>query len=276
MNDVYVKLRQRKSNKYRKILSIEEDLYPSKEELITSTVNYSPETELNEGDWYCIQQASTQQYAVDWFSSDYNTVDFELLRKEEYEKVDYIVVKNDTNLCFQNVSKTRCISKKRIAYIGEKYRYEGESRSITINNIPDAIYSQEEDRLYFRKLESITGIFKGIDQLYKEATKEEIEGFLGNDFISLYNDYSEEDVKKANRKRIALALKTLSSLDEDDRESIFKYIEEYCPELEKEDNKFKIGTEDELKLLLYGIEQRFYTTSVTKEKRIANSVITLT
>ena len=32
---------------------------------------------------------------------------------------------------------------------------------------------------------------------------------------------------------------------------------------------------NELKMLLYGIEQRFYTTPVGGEKRLANSVITL-
>ena len=32
-------------------------------------------------------------------------------------------------------------------------------------------------------------------------------------------------------------------------------------------------SEDELKMVLFGIEQRFYTTPVGDEKRIANSVI---
>ena len=36
---------------------------------------------------------------------------------------------------------------------------------------------------------------------------------------------------------------------------------------------FAVNSEDELKLLLYGIEQRFYTTLVGGERRIANSVI---
>jgi hypothetical protein len=39
------------------------------------------------------------------------------------------------------------------------------------------------------------------------------------------------------------------------------------------DTSFEVGTEDELKMLLYGIEQRFYTTIVGGEKRIANSVV---
>ena len=114
--------------------------------------------------------------------------------------------------------------------------------------------------------------------LYREATKEETESFLANDFISLKDGYSSNKVKTANRKRIALAVKTLSELDEPDRKNIFKYIGDYCPELkvsENDENAFEIGSENELKMLLYGIEQRFYTTPVGGEKRLANSVITL-
>jgi hypothetical protein len=43
---------------------------------------------------------------------------------------------------------------------------------IVINNFVDAIYKKEEDTLYFRKLTLITSIFKGIDTLYREATRQ--------------------------------------------------------------------------------------------------------
>lgn len=42
-----------------------------------------------------------------------------------------------------------------------------------------------------------------------------------------------------------------------------------------ENDSFKISNEKELKLLLYGIEQRFYTTPDGRERRIANSVIVM-
>ena len=54
---------------------------------------------------------------------------------------------------------------------------------------------------------------------------------------------------------------------------VFTYIGEYCPELKVSETSFEVGNEEELKMLLYGIEQRFYTTIVGEEKRIANSVV---
>ncbi|MDU1029654.1 MAG: hypothetical protein E7A50_09265, partial [Clostridiales bacterium] len=53
------------------------------------------------------------------------------------------------------------------------------------------------------------------------------------------------------------------------------YINDYCQEkvsFDAETETFSINSDDELKYLLYGIEQRFYTTPFGKEKRLANSV----
>jgi hypothetical protein len=111
--------------------------------------------------------------------------------------------------------------------------------------------------------------------LYREATDEEVYNFLNCNFISLHLGYDVPNVKTPNRKRIALAKATLDRLSDADRSLIFSYVEEYCPSLSRVDGAFKIGGEEDLKLLLYGIEQRFYTTPVGGEKRLANSVISL-
>ena len=72
-----------------------------------------------------------------------------------------------------------------------------------------------------------------------------------------------------------MAINTLSSLNETDKNNILDYITDYCPGLNYQNGKFSIKNENELKDLLYGIEQRFYTTIVGNERRLANSVITL-
>jgi len=71
---------------------------------------------------------------------------------------------------------------------------------------------------------------------------------------------------------------TLNSFSKPDKKNILKYIGEYCSEL-KYDNKkskYSISSEDDLKKLLFGIEQRYYTTKFgKKEKRVANSILKL-
>ncbi len=67
----------------------------------------------------------------------------------------------------------------------------------------------------------------------------------------------------------------MEKFDDGQQQEIVSYIQGYCPALSYQGGVFSIGTDNELKLLLYGIEQRYYTTVITKEKRLANSVLAI-
>ena len=116
-----------------------------------------------------------------------------------------------------------------------------------------------------------------LEELYKEATQEETEAFLTNDFIKLDSSYNADKVKKMNRKRIAMAMDTLNGFDKRQKRRILDYTHKYYPNLQYETKEgiFTIGNEEDMKFLLWGIEQRYYTTPVTKENRVANSIMVL-
>lgn len=276
MQTICVKLRiSGKVNKYRVLATTSEEVFPDINTCVASTLSYAPGASLNDGDWFKIENASQQDFTIDLLNQMYDTPDFDALTRGDFSKIDFLFLICEGDVFFQNISRTRLVKRKRVMSIGGLYKFNSDQEEIVINDLPDAIYRRDSDALYFRRLESITSIFKGIDQLYREATAEETEQFLQSDFISLKEGYTASDVKTANRKRIALAAKTLLELRSDDRNNIFSYIGEYCPELKTTANTFAIGTEDDLKLLLFGIEQRFYTTPVGGEKRIANSIVPL-
>lgn len=274
MKPVFVKL---KSKEFRKIVSLEnEEIYPKKQSLFQNAVDYTPEYKLEEDEWFKITNFSKNDYGIEnLLKQDFDSVDFDLLTKKEFDKIDFLFTEIEQSIFFQNIPKSQLLKKKMIGNFGESFKYIAESKQIFIKEIPDAVYDTQTDALYFRKLESITGIFKGIDQLYREATTEETEKFLKNDFISLDNEYDVSKVKIPNRKRIALATDILNNLSAADKKNIFTYISEYCSNLKKDESSFLISSEDDLKLILFGIQQRFYTTPVGNEKRIANSVIKL-
>lgn len=276
MSQVYVKIRQRgKESKYRKLLSTDQDIYPAREELIQDSVPYSAKTLLGEGEWYYIEEFSKTDFSIDIVRERSDSVDFDKFAAKDFGKIAYVFVEEGDELYFQNITRSKLIRHKRIVHMGEEFKYDEGGMAITLNEWPDAIYAAEEDRLYFRKLTSVTKIFTNIDQLYREATEDETKSFLDRNFITLKSDFSSEQVKTANRKRIALAEDTLSCLEQSEQEEIFSYIGEYCPDLKCADGSFEVENEVDLKMLLFGIEQRFYTTPVGNEKRIANSVIAL-
>lgn len=276
MSVIYVKLKQRTSNnKYRKMLSIDEPIYCCMNSLIKSCIPYAPSIILGEEEWFCLTEEQFKPYANGVLDQEIQTVDFDSLERHDFDAIDFIIVDEQDGLYFQNVTRAKLVARKSILCFGENFKYERDRHELVINELPDAIYSRTEKCLYFRKLESITGIFKGIDQLFREATENEVRDFLGSDFILLRDGYNVSAVKTPNRKRIALVKDIMGKFTKTDKMKIFSYIDEYCSTLSQRNGVFEIGNEEDLKMLLYGIEQRFYTTPIGGEKRLANSVIPL-
>ena len=111
-----------------------------------------------------------------------------------------------------------------------------------------------------------------MDQLYKVATEDETQAFLNSEFLDVNNGFHTSNVTVPNRKRIALVNETLSRFTDDEKQAIYDYTNQYG-RVTYENGKFKIETDDDLKFVLWGIEQRFYTTPIGAEKRIANSIM---
>lgn len=284
MTQFYAKIRTRgKACKYRKLLSTEETVYKSKSDLIASSCKYEMGADLDAEEWYSIPDFSSTNFSTDLIkslndnakSNHRSTVEYELLSRKEYSQIDYLFIEVDGDFYFQKVGKTKLAERKSILQLGEEYRYVDNATVLTIQDYPDAIYDVKEDTLYFQRIESVSHIFKNISDLYREVTESEVEAFLKNDFIALRDGYCSGNVKIANRKRIAMAMDTLYKLNSEERNKIFLYIQDYCPDIIEEGNKFTIDSEEKLKMVLFGIEQRFYTTVVGQEKRVASTITTL-
>jgi hypothetical protein len=276
MDYVIAKLRSKQgteASKYKKILS-NIRIYTLPDDL-NSHVPYNASTNLDDNEWFTIDHFSEKNFCLGFLKSDLESIAFSQMEATHIDKIDFICTYQGANeYYFQKIAKVQLLAHKLIT-LGDVFNYTSSSKNIAIRDIPDAIYLKSTDTLYFKKLSSITSIFKGIDQLFREATEAETQRFLEKDFITLGASFKSNSVKKANRKRIALALQALDDFDDTQKGVIFHSLQEYCPQLTAENQTFRIETDDDLKLLLFGIDQRFYTTPDGREKRIANSIIRL-
>lgn len=244
---------------------------------LTACVPYNPDHNLDEDAWFKIEGFSNQGFCIDLLKKNFDAKDYDDLVKDNFSKIAYLFSVQGADFYFQKITPSLFV-KRKILVFGEAAELEKSQRRLVINALPDAVYFKAADTLIFKSLATISSIFKGIDELYKEATKEEVEQFLGESFIELSNNYSVEKVSKPNRKRIGLAMKTLEGMSVDDKTNMLEYIDGYCEQklnYDQQNQKFEISTDEDLKLLVYGIEQRFYTTPFGKEKRCANSVTTM-
>lgn len=274
MDYLLAKVKDR-SNPYR-ILIADEAVY-EKPDTLSNSIKYEPTNVLDEEQWFFVDDFSQRDYCLKLLlDNSFDSVDFVEINKVNPERMDYLIAyQNGVDFYFQRIFKYTVIRNKKFVHIGDDVEIKEEKNAIELNDVPDAVYSKIEDKLYFRKLETITPIFRGIDELYREATEEEVENFLGNEFINLQSGFSAVQVKKSNRKRIAMAMDTLSKFDNNQKKRIFEYTNKYFPDIKFDGESFEISNEDDLKNLLYGIEQRLYTTPVTNEKRCASAVYVL-
>lgn len=273
MNHLFAKVNDRK-NKYRILLS---DVVVYKNCELQDVIEFQPSHTLDEEQWFYIENFMSRPYCIDLLKSEViNSIDYPEINKANPEKISYLIsYQNENDFFFQRVFTSRILKDKLFVHIGDDVKMQNMSNAIVINDVPDAIYKRDVDRLYFKKFETITPIFKGIDELYREATDAEVGEFLDYEFIALQGNYSTENVKKANRKRIAIAMETLKHYTDEQKKTIFDYTNDYFPNLKFDGTSFEIGQEKDLKNLLYGIEQRLYTTVATHEKRCASAVYSL-
>nr|WP_275661075.1 ATP F0F1 synthase synthase [Vibrio harveyi] len=237
-------------------------------------VGYAPDHNLDEDSWFKIDNFSQQSYCLEVLKTDFDSKDYDDLPKAKFKDIAQLYAVQGDNFYFQKITPSLFVTKKMITF-GEVAELESTEKRLVVNQVADAVYYKAQDKLVFKSLATISSIFKGIDELYKEATKEEVEKFLEEDFIELADGYDTSKVSKPNRKRIALAMDTLAALPVEERDQMYSYIHSYCEQkltFDKDNSKFEINSDDELKYLLYGIEQRFYTTPLGHEKRLANSV----
>ena len=237
-------------------------------------VTYKTDHNLDEDAWFIVKDFSGQDYCPDFVKKDIDIKNYNDLPKKRFADITYLCAIQGDDLYFQKVTPSLFLRQKTI-FFGDAAVVEDDKQRLVVNSQPDAIYMAAIDTLAFKSLATISSIFPGIDELYKEATQEEVRQFLKEPFIKLTNGFDAEKVSKPNRKRIALALETLAALPAQDKQAMILYINAYCQNsltLDEKTGLFEIPGDGELKLLVYGIEQRFYTTQIGQEKRIANSV----
>jgi hypothetical protein len=241
---------------------------------LSNSQAYSPAYKLEDGEWFKLDNFLSLGYENNFIGSTFDSTVYNQITERQYSKINYLCSKQGNFFLFLKMFPTQLIYKKWFR-ISSEPTLEIDKPIIILNSIVDAVYDINGDSLYFKDIARVKSIFKGIEELYREATQVEVDAFLEQDFLSLDETFAGNNVKTANRKRIAMATDILNQFTPDNKQQIFQYIRSYCEDVPVEGDTFLVSTDDHLKKILYGIEQRYYTTPIGNEKRLANSVLKL-
>ena len=165
--------------------------------------SYDDEYKLQEREWFVVENFSTKEYCISLLQEDFIPTSYSYMRREDYKKIDFVVsIQNDKYFLFQKITPSYLYSKKSMISWGnllnpsEQARLIKEDNILVIKDTPDCIFVKDTDKLYFKNLSAITSIFNGINELYREATDDEVETFLSMDIINLESDFSKDNTKK--------------------------------------------------------------------------------
>lgn len=273
MDYLLARIKTRKSKNLRLAIS-EQTIYPDLE--TDNSMEYNDEQKLQEGEWFVLHDFSKKDYCPDWMKQDFNIMAYNQLDKGEHKEILYLIaIQNEyDDYCFQWILSHGRILRKRFFTFSEQPKLQEYENLLVINDQPDAIYRKSEDNLYFRDLGRTKHFFSGIEELYREATDAEVDNFLGIDIIQLSNNFEKSKVKVPNRRKIRAAQKQYDKFDEAEKTKLKAYIAEFCCELKetKDGKSYEIGSDNQLRELLNAIDQRYYSTPIGNEKRVATSV----
>lgn len=272
MDFLYTRITIRGKDNLRKALS---NISVYSIPVLDNHIEYNDEIKLDNGQWFRLTRFSEKEYYPDYLRTGINNNEPADLSREEFEKVKFLIsFQEDKYYLFQKILQTSLLSKRKFLDFQEGPKFETNKTLLIINDIPDAIYNKESDELFFKDISRVRQFFNGIEELLKEATDQEIEDFLNLNFIKLENGFNKSKVTLSNRRRVRLARQQYDSLNEVDKVRMNDYIKKYRPQLifDDETKQFSLGSDEDLKNLIFGIDQRYYTTEVSQQQRIAHSV----
>ena len=167
MDQVLVRVKRLRKNPYKKLLS-DTKLYPTLDPTAVSMVDYNPDHNLDEDAWFKIEKFSEQEFYIGELNGDLDTKDYDDLSKGKFRDISCIISIQEKDIYFQKVTPSSFITRKIIQF-GEAAHLEESANRIVVKSVPDAVFIKGSDVLLFRDIASVSSIFPGIDQLYKDC-----------------------------------------------------------------------------------------------------------
>ncbi|PNC56156.1 hypothetical protein, partial [Acinetobacter baumannii] len=87
------------------------------------------------------------------------------------------------------------------------------------------------------------------------------------------SDFDIDKISMVNSKHIALVLSQYNSYDDAVKIELHSYMEQINDLSKDENGKYIINNDEDLRIFIYALQERYYTTFATKENRLAKSFI---
>ena len=244
---------------------------------LTDSMVYDPNNQIAH-QWFRIEELRHTDYFNPLFRNTIESGELQTINACNLDDIKFFAYFCNEKFYIQRMLRGCYIKKAGFWSIGESIQFSNDNKMVTINAIPDGIYDVNNDMLYFQELNRLYNVFPNIRQRYMEGTEDVVSQFLGNDIVSLGEGFSADQVSASNRKRISMVVADYNAYSLEQKTALKEYINISCGEdLEYDPNRkiFKIGDDRALRLLLYGMQMRFYKQPLNQEVQVATSTTSI-
>ena len=266
MTEILAKIK----SEYKAILNQEANVLNDFNLSSIEAIDFSPSQKLDDDQWFQINGFSEKDYFIEQCKSDFSSASLNQIVNDDYVNISCIVISQGSKKYFQRITSSLFVNRKTILdYSGEPKIVEHRNQ-IEIRKESDAVYLSDSDILYFKTIGKLKVIFPGIEVLHRDATQDEVDAFIENDFISL-STITNTSIGIQNRKRIADIGIKYNGLSDVKKTQLIAYAKKKAG-VKIEGDSFVVKSESDLKNILYAMDQRYYYADIYEENRVANSV----
>lgn len=172
------------------------------------------------------------------------------------------------NILFSKITPTGRIENKQFLL-----RDTGTPKLKTISHWIDITWKidayRNGEKLFFKKYETVRWLFPWIEDFYQTASHDEVESFKNNWF---FNFTMRNKIGERNLRRIAYIVreKNIDFSNDETRNKFKAYAEKYDISLPfDENNKINIDDNKTLSTAISIIEENYFTSEITREKKVA-------
>ena len=261
-------------------LSTDEAIYEVNTE---SQIRYTPTHQLDkeENEWFCIEEfreselhtpiAKIGGVGVKIEELFERLTEFSQLESRDYPCIAWLITKQGECYYFQKVLRSSRIENKTIlSFRLNSLELKEINNSVVVHReSPDIIYDTNADKLIFKSLSRAKEIYPNLINLYREATRDEVESFLSSR-TDLTCSISPDKVGTRNRKEIARLREKIDRLSDTAKESLATYVDRQLVKagLQKgDDGRIIISKSKDLSSYLALLDERFITSEIYEEDR---------
>ena len=269
MVNIYGVVNTKKGRQYIKVAETDIPLTVFPEFSFENTQMFNGKWKKEDNEIYYINLINDMDIISEFKNTLQSSVDVNVINKENFSNLNCLFVSdNKNNIKFQRIYNRYFFKKSFLNFSDSSVcKINNNQEIITLTGKIDAYWNDAEKKLYFNDFRVIKSIFLQIDKFYREATQTDINNFSR---ISIL-DVKDFNYGSRARKKIAEMLddnifdgKTINELK--------TYADKYQQPFPKIYNeKIKLENNKDIESIYQIVNQLFYTTDLTQEKRKTNS-----